>query len=920
MRKTELLAFLQNQTDFFDPDNLSEVFTASYLAGRFAMQRNTASHYLNQLVAQDVLVKINTRPVYFLHKAAFCQQFFPLSRSEYVSMAELLAESDRQPEQADHFSLLTGHDGSLRKPIEQMKTALFYPNGGLPLLITGDSGTGKSYMAELMHEFAIAQGLLAPDAPFVSFNCAQYASNPELLAANLFGYVKGAFTGAQGDKAGAFEAANGGVLFLDEVHRLDAQGQEKLFTWLDRKEIYRVGETAQGMPISLRLVFATTEDIHSTFLTTFIRRIPTLVSLPDLQNRSRHEKEALTLQFFWQEARTLAAQLQLTPRLLQVLTHYVYRGNVGELKNVVKYAVASAWARCPGSEMLNVTLHDLPENIMAATPALSEPMGQQEPLLIEPQTSLVWLLRARDPVQGLIYDTQCRVLALYEAVLSKKTVWEEAQKSMGEEIETLFDRLIFDNHDANSSHLLLLLTHQAREEFYRLEKRFNIQFNGNCIYALSHYLIHRSRQAHSTMSTEKSRQLEDFLAQKFPLLYRFCEEILAALALKLDIEPRRIDLLLVLWLQKNGAISQQQVTRAIVLAHGYATASSIANVANRLLKSQLFESFDMPLDVTPEAIADQVMAYIESHALASGLIILVDMGSLNAIHSHFNRRLTTPVAIINNVSTGMAMYVGERILQGDMLEDIVREIGDDLAVEHQLYYPQADKPRAILTTCATGLGAAANLSALLKASIPEALGIDIVACDVDTLADPARREPMLSRYEVLAIVGTLDPHLADLPWISLDSLISGQGSRPLMRIFGELASSEQVSEINNLILKNFSLRRVIESVTILDTGKVINQVEQFLLRYEHLAGCDVPNDRKVALYVHISCLIERLIRNASPSHYSGRQCPESELVILREAFSVIESGYSVKIPAVELYYIHDILTRETEFIQEDQEF
>ncbi|WP_446661906.1 PTS sugar transporter subunit IIA domain-containing protein, partial [Enterococcus faecalis] len=103
------------------------------------------------------------------------------------------------------------------------------------------------------------------------------------------------------------------------------------------------------------------------------------------------------------------------------------------------------------------------------------------------------------------------------------------------------------------------------------------------------------------------------------------------------------------------------------LAHGYATASSIANVANRLLKSQLFESFDMSLDVTPEAIADQVMACIESHALASGLIILVDMGSLNAIHSHFNRRLTTPVAIINNVSTGMAMYVGERILQGDML-------------------------------------------------------------------------------------------------------------------------------------------------------------------------------------------------------------------------------------------------------------
>lgn len=94
------------------------------------------------------------------------------------------------------------------------------------------------------------------------------------------------------------------------------------------------------------------------------------------------------------------------------------------------------------------------------------------------------------------------------------------------------------------------------------------------------------------------------------------------MTLKLDIEPQRIDLLLlVLWFHKNGAISQQQVTRAIILAHGYATASSIANVANRLLKSQLFESFDMPLDVTPEVIANRVMAYIESHAPASGLII-----------------------------------------------------------------------------------------------------------------------------------------------------------------------------------------------------------------------------------------------------------------------------------------------------------
>jgi sigma-54 dependent transcriptional regulator of gfr operon len=178
------------------------------------------------------------------------------------------------------------------------------------------------------------------------------------------------------------------------------------------------------------LVFATTEDIHSTFLTTFLRRIPILVSLPDLQHRSREEKEALTLQFFWQEARTLAARLQLTPRLLQVLTQYVYRGNVGELKNVVKYAVASAWARSPGREMLTVTLHDLPENVMARRQRSAKRWASRSRCLSSRRPAWSGCC-ARDPVQGLIYDVQCRVLALYEAVLNKKTVWEEAQRAWG---------------------------------------------------------------------------------------------------------------------------------------------------------------------------------------------------------------------------------------------------------------------------------------------------------------------------------------------------------------------------------------------------------------------------------------------------------------------------------------------------------
>lgn len=924
MRKDDLLTFLINQTDFFDPHDVSENFTAGHLAQRFGLQRNTASHYLNQLVTQGALIKINTRPVYFLHKTSFEQQFYPLSRTEFASIDELLADDNGEREQRDHFSLLIGHEGSLKKPIEQLKTALFYPDGGLPLLITGDSGTGKSYLAQLMHEYAIAQGLIDASAPFVTFNCAQYASNPELLAANLFGYVKGAFTGASADKAGAFEAADGGILFLDEVHRLHAEGQEKLFTWLDRGEIYRLGETACGHRVSVRLIFATTEDIHSTFLTTFIRRIPIQVMLPDLENRSRNEKEALILQFFWLEAKKIGLGLSISPRILSVLTHYVFRGNVGELKNVVKYAVASAFAKQAGVQTLGVSIHDLPEPVMAQLPALNEAAsGYCEDIVLDENTSLPWLFQSQDAARMLIHDVQLSVLALFEKHRTTQHPWEDIELRIGNEIENLFDRLIFDNQGRASSQMLLLVTSQIREEFYRLEKSYNIQFNGNCIYAIGHYLVHRSNLESSRLNAELCKHFDRFLEQKYPLLCLFCEEVLASLTRRLDLRIQTMDrILLLLWLNKTGVQTSQLVTKAVILAHGYATASSIANVANRLLKQTVYESFDMPLDVTPEAIARQVTQYMERNAQASSLVILVDMGSLNDIHQYFKRKTTMPVAIINNVSTRMALYVGERLLQGDYLETIASDIAADLPVEHKIIWPELKKPKAIVTTCATGIGAASNLSSLLKASIPQELGIEVVAYEYDTLAQNKRREPIFSRFEVLALVGTLDPNIPEVPYISLGTLISGQGNDTLLTLFGAITSAENVMQINERIVKNFSLRRVIESVTILDTSKVINQVEQFLARYQHLAAIAVPNDRKVALYIHVSCLIERLIRKAAIQTYSTcrAQCQRNYLAALREAFSVIEASYSVKIPEAELFYIHDILHLETEFIEYDQEF
>ena len=132
---------------------------------------------------------------------------------------------------------------SLKKPIEQMKTSIFYPNTSLPVFLHGPTGSGKSFMARKIYEFAVQEGILKPDAPFIIMNCAQYVNNIELLSSNLFGYVKGAFTGAYATTKGLLEAADGGMLFLDEVHRLNSESQEKLFVFLDQGIFRRMGES-----------------------------------------------------------------------------------------------------------------------------------------------------------------------------------------------------------------------------------------------------------------------------------------------------------------------------------------------------------------------------------------------------------------------------------------------------------------------------------------------------------------------------------------------------------------------------------------------------------------------------------------------------------------------------------------------------
>ena len=142
-----------------------------------------------------------------------------------------------------------------------------------------------------------------------------------------------------------------------------------------------------------------------------------------------------------------------------------------------------------------------------------------------------------------------------------------------------------------------------------------------------------------------------------------------------------------------------------------------------------------------------------------------------------------------------------------------------------------------------------------------------------------------------------------------------------------LDSAMNVSDketFNQNIIRNFSLEKVLDSVTILDTEKVMEEIDHFMRELEVQLNRRISNPKKLALYVHVSCLIERLIRQMPIETYQGlekwEQCQIEEVSAIKSAFSVIEEHYSVMIPNSEIAYIYDILSEDTEFLSIEEEF
>ena len=348
--------------------------------------------------------------------------------TEIVEKDKQIAAFRRKLKSEDGFHEMIGASAAMRSVYDLIENAAL---SDAPVIILGESGTGKELVARAIHQIGGRKS-----GPFVKVNCA--ALTETLLESELFGHVKGAYTGAYKDRAGRFEMAQSGDIFLDEIGDLPLSTQVKLLRVLEDKIIERVGDS-KPIPVDVRIISATNRDLPSliekgSFREDLFFRINVIpIHLPPL--RERLEDIPLLAEYIFRKIQMKSGKdiKGISKDLIDCLINYTWPGNVRELKSAFEYAVVVC-------QDPMIRAHHLPPGILQEQTAIrhGKPLAQSKEEI-----------KKRELISALNRSKGNQSLAAEMLNISRVTIWNRMRKYG---IRSVYNtNVITENHNAGKT-------------------------------------------------------------------------------------------------------------------------------------------------------------------------------------------------------------------------------------------------------------------------------------------------------------------------------------------------------------------------------------------------------------------------------------------------------------------------------------
>ncbi|MGM0169084.1 hypothetical protein IGI39_003401 [Enterococcus sp. AZ135] len=675
-RKDEILAFVRSRRASNSADRSDFEVTTFDVSEHLALSRTAASRELNALVREERLGKVKGKPVkyYYLGEHIEIEQI--------PSQTKQVDRAFEKNKEKSIFSDFIGAKGSMEVHTNLAKAAIMYPPNGLHTIILGSTGVGKTTFAKIMFQYGQEIGRFNTKSPFLHFNCSDYSNNPQLLLSVLFGYVKGAFTGADSDKAGMIEQANHGVLFLDEIHRLPPEGQEMLFTIIDTRKYRRLGETESvARDVDVLIICATTENIESSLLQTFKRRFPMVLTLPDLKERSIQERLLLIDYFFCLESKKIDLEILVKANVLEYLSTYHCPGNIGQLKNDIQIFCAKEFAQAMIKKQERIEISG--EEI-----EITRELQENEKKLF--RDSIYYQGKKKQESQQLqinyAVDTG-NESSFYKLILEKySTLLRE-----GRSIKEIQQKITYFLDDFFAVDLKPEIIERPRNKgieklvskdvleivdkvIQEISNELEVECDPHITYNLAlHIEALVLKLQTSTISYRTAKVVEKVSGSP---LRKYADKLIAEVNKQMNVAiPAEEQDIIELFLDTIYKDVRKNPIGILILMHGIGVATNLAKMVNDLLGINHAVGVDMPLDDSVENVYQKAVAVIKTLDQGSGVLLLADMGSLATFPAKLIKDTGIDTMIIDNVTSPIIIEATRKALFANMgLKQLVNEL------------------------------------------------------------------------------------------------------------------------------------------------------------------------------------------------------------------------------------------------------